>query len=197
MKAVLMSGGMDSVSIAWWKRPELAIFVDYGQRPARAERDAAAAACRAIGIPLEEVKSDCSSLGSGDMAGSEPNRHAPVSEWWPFRNQLILTLAGMAALRRGVTELLIGTLRTDGQHADGLPDFVGRISALMAMQEGGLTVSAPAIEFTAAELVRTSGIRKEILAWAHSCHIGELACGRCRGCIKHLETWKALGWDAH
>ncbi|MBR0684451.1 7-cyano-7-deazaguanine synthase [Bradyrhizobium manausense] len=197
MKAVLMSGGMDSISIAWWKRPEIAIFVDYGQKPASAERDAGQAACRAMNIRYEQVNADCSAVGSGDMAGTAPSSHAPVSEWWPFRNQLILTLAGAAALRLGATELLIGTLRTDGQHADGLPAFVDRISDLMSMQEGGLTVSAPAIGLSAPELVIASGIDKATLAWAHSCHTGVLACGNCRGCIKHYETWKALGWDAH
>jgi 7-cyano-7-deazaguanine synthase len=197
MNALLMSGGMDSVSIAWWKRPDLAIFVDYGQKSAAAERDAGAAACGAMDIAHKTIRADCSSLGSGDMAGSTPSPHAPVPEWWPFRNQLILTLAGMAALRLGAKQLMIGTLSTDGLHADGLPEFVERASDLMAMQEGGLTISAPAIGLTAVELVRTSGIPKHVLAWAHSCHTGDLACGRCRGCVKHFETWRALGWDAH
>jgi 7-cyano-7-deazaguanine synthase len=197
MNALLMSGGMDSVSIAWWKRPDLAIFVDYGQLPAAAERDAGEAACRAMDIPYETVRADCSSLGSGNMAGSSPSSYAPVPEWWPFRNQLVLTLAGMAALRLGVTQIMIGTLSTDGQHADGLPEFIDRASDLMAMQEGGLTVRAPAIGLTAVELVRTSGVPKSVLAWAHSCHTGVLACGRCRGCVKHYETWRELGWDAH
>ncbi|MDU6746616.1 MAG: 7-cyano-7-deazaguanine synthase, partial [Bradyrhizobium sp.] len=67
----------------------------------------------------------------------------------------------------------------------------------MSMQEGGLIVSAPAIGLSASELVIASGIDKATLAWAHSCHTGALACGNCRGCIKHYETWKAVGWDAH
>ena len=116
------------VSIAWWKRPDLAIFVDYGQKPAAAERDAGAAACGAMDIPHKTVWADCSALGSGDMAGSTPSPQAPVPEWWPFRNQLILTLAGMAALRLGAKQLMIGTLSTDGMHADGLPEFVERAS---------------------------------------------------------------------
>jgi 7-cyano-7-deazaguanine synthase len=197
MIALLMSGGMDSVSIAWWKRPDVAIFVDYGQRPAAAEEAAGIAACRAMAIPHETVRADCAALGSGSMAGSPANHLAPVPEWWPFRNQLILTLAGIAALRLGVKELMIGTLSTDSQHADGRLEFVTRISDLMGMQEGGLIVSAPAISMTADELVRTSGIPKDVLAWAHSCHTGELACGQCRGCFKHYETWKTLGWDPH
>lgn len=197
MIGLLLSGGMDSASIAWWKRPEVAITVDYGQRPAQAEITASAAACQAMGIRHEVVRADCSSLGSGDMAGTAPAAVAPVPEWWPFRNQLILTLAGMAAVRLGVTHLMVGALATDGAHADGRPEFVDAISRLMSLQEGGITVSAPAIGMDAAELVRTSGIPREVLAWAHSCHVGNLACGGCRGCVKHYRTWEALGWDPY
>lgn len=43
--ALLLSGGMDSISIAWWKRPDIAITLDYGQRAAEAEIKAASATC--------------------------------------------------------------------------------------------------------------------------------------------------------
>lgn len=195
--ALLLSGGMDSVSIAWWKKPDVAITVDYGQLPADAEIAAAGKVADLLSIRHEVIRVDCSSLGSGDMAGTAPSPAAPVSEWWPFRNQLILTLAGMAAVRMAAERLLIGTLSTDGQHADGRPEFVKRISGLMSMQEGGLVVEAPAIALDAVELVHRSGIDQATLAWAHSCHTGNFACGRCRGCVKHFNTWKALGWTPH
>jgi 7-cyano-7-deazaguanine synthase len=188
---------MDSISIAWWKRPSVAIFVDYGQVPAKAEEAAGRAAAEAIGIRYEVVRADCSALGSGDMAGKPAAAIAPVSEWWPFRNQLILTIAGTAALQLGETELMIGALRTDSQHVDGRAEFIDLISRLMSMQEGGLRVSAPAIALSADELVRQSGIPQSVLGWAHSCHKSNLACGQCRGCIKHYETWEAVGWDPH
>ncbi|WP_246205857.1 7-cyano-7-deazaguanine synthase [Microvirga arsenatis] len=164
MIGLLLSGGMDSVSIAWWKRPDVAITVDYGQRPAEAEIAAAGAVCKALGIRHEVVRADCSSLGSGDMAGQPPAAIAPVPEWWPFRNQLVLTLAGIAAVKLGVTHLMIGALATDGAHADGRPEFVEAMSKVMSLQEGGITVSAPAIGLTAVELVKTSGIPREVLA---------------------------------
>lgn len=195
--ALLLSGGMDSVSIAWWKKPDVAITVDYGQLPADAEIAAASKVAELLSIKHEVIRVDCSSLGSGDMAGTTPSPAAPVSEWWPFRNQLVLTLAGMAAVRMAVERLLIGTLSTDGQHADGRPEFVERISGLMSTQEGGLVVEAPAIALDAVELVHRSGIDQATLAWAHSCHTGNFACGRCRGCVKHFNTWKALGWTPH
>jgi 7-cyano-7-deazaguanine synthase len=188
---------MDSISIAWWKRPDVAISVDYGQRAAAAELEASGEVCRITGIRHEIIRVDCSSLGSGSMAGLAPLAAAPVPEWWPFRNQLVLTLAGIAAVRLGISSLMIGALMTDGEHADGRPDFVEAISNLMSLQEGGITVTAPAISMTAVDLVRLSGIPREVLAWAHSCHIGNLACGQCRGCVKHYKTWEALGWDPH
>lgn len=197
MTALLLSGGMDSISIAWWKRPSVAIFVDYGQVPAKAEEAAGQAAAEAIGIRYEIVRADCSALGSGDMAGKPAAAVAPVSEWWPFRNQLILTIAGAAALQFGETELMIGALRTDSQHVDGRAEFIDLISQLMSIQEGGLRVRAPAIALSADELVRQSGIPQSVLGWAHSCHRSNLACGQCRGCIKHYETWEALGWPPH
>lgn len=45
---------------------------------------------------------------------------------------------------------------------------------------------------TTAELVRHSGVPREILAWAHSCHTGNLACGQCRGCVKHYQVTKEI-----
>ncbi len=62
------------------------------------------------------------------------------------------------------------------------------------MQEGGLKVEAPAIDLTSIELIKTAGISPSELAWAHSCHTSEYACGRCRGCNKHREVMVALGY---
>jgi len=197
MNALLLSGGMDSIAIAWWKRPDLAIFVDYGQIQAKAEEAAGRAVADEIGIRYEIVRADCSSLGSGDMAGQKPLDLAPVPEWWPFRNQLILTLAGMAAVRSGATNLMIGSIKEDSQHTDGKPEFIDAMSKLMSLQEGGLTVEAPAIALSAVDLVLTSGVPNPILSWAHSCHVSNYACGSCRGCLKHFDTLKRLNWDAH
>jgi len=63
----------------------------------------------------------------------------------------------------------------------------------MGMQEGGIIIKAPAIHKTSDELIKESGIPMELLAWAHSCHTSALACGYCRGCIKHKNITHALG----
>jgi len=191
--ALLLSGGMDSVAIAWWRRPEIAITIDYGQKPAAAEIQAAATVCLTLGIEHLILRADLASLGSGDMAGRPRLAEAPVPEWWPFRNQMLVTLAAMLGISKGVNRLLIGCLATDGAHVDGRKEFVQILDSLLAMQEGNLRLEAPAIEMTAVELIRASGVPPELLAWAHSCHVADQACGMCRGCQKHYETLEALG----
>lgn len=192
-QALLLSGGMDSISLAWWYRPAVALTIDYGQLAASAERQASEAVCRSLGIPHEVITVDCRALGSGDMAGRPPDAIAPASDWWPFRNQLLITLAGMRAVARGCEGLLLGAVSTDGAHTDGTPAFVEAMGHLLALQEGNLKVEAPAITLTTTELVRRSQVPRSVLAWAHSCHRASVACGQCRGCNKYFEVWRDLG----
>ena len=193
MRAILFSGGVDSSALAVIEKPDVGIVVDYGQVPAEGELRAARAISKRIGLCLETISIDCSSLGSGDLAGSEGSQHAPSPEWWPYRNQLLVTLAAPLALRLGVDEILIGSVATDRQHADGSPEFVEALNRLLVIQEGRIGVSAPGLERTSAELVRDSGIPASLLAWTHSCHTSSLACGQCRGCIKRASVIRDAG----
>lgn len=197
MTALLLSGGMDSVSIAYWKRPEVAITIDYGQKPAPGEIRAASAICRALDINHIVITADISELGSGDLVGGDPSSDAPASEWWPYRNQFLLSLAAMKCHQVKQDNLMIGALKTDGFHADGTPRFIECMNSLFSIQEGEFAISAPAIEFTAVELVRISGIPEHLLCWSHSCHVADVACGFCRGCKKHFETMEACFGHAY
>jgi len=191
---LLLSGGMDSIAIAWWKRPQWAVTIDYGQKAATAERIAAAQVCAELGIEHEVLSVDCSSLGSGDMAHQAPAAQATTSDFWPYRNQLLITLACMRAISRDVGTLYIGTVKSDGEsHLDGTPEFVALMDRLMAYQEGGLRVVAPGIEHTTADLVKLAAVPASLLAWSHSCHKADIACGDCRGCYKYLATFAELG----
>lgn len=183
---------MDSVCVAWWTRPEAAITINYGQLSAAAELAAAARICTELHIDHHVVHVDCRDLGSGDMAGRSPDPVAPASDWWPYRNQLLVTLGAMTAISRGVGRLLLGTVRSDASHKDGTPEFVQLMSNVLALQEGGLTVEAPAIDLTTLELARLSGVPLSLLSWAHSCHRSEVACGACRGCNKYFEVLREL-----
>lgn len=194
-RALLLSGGMDSLSIAWWKKPELAITINYGQLAAEAEINASKKICQLLNIEHIVIEIDCHTLGSGDMAGSSANKYAPASDWWPFRNQLLLTLAAMKAVSLGVSELLIGAVKSDGSHVDGGVDFIKMIDGLLQIQEGAIRVSAPAIHMSTVELITCSGVPVSVLMWAHSCHKSNVACCNCRGCNKYYDVLTELGYE--
>ena len=191
---MLLSGGIDSIAIAAWKRPKLCLTVDYGQRPAVAEIRASQQVCKDIGLHHEVLSVRIPDLGSGDLAGAGASAHSIHSEFWPFRNQYLVTLGAMVAIKHGCKRVLIGTVATDKRHKDGSTEFVETVDRVLALQEGAIRLSAPALSMTSAELVAKSEVPIKILGWSHSCHTGDLACGRCRGCQKHSEVMTELGW---
>jgi len=193
--ALLLSGGMDSIAIAFWKRPDYAITVNYGQLSAGGEIEAAVAVTKALEIPHEVISVDCSSLGSGDLAGRPAISSAPSREWWPFRNQLIITFAAIRGISLGIDHLLFGSVKTDDFHKDGTQRFFENIDHLVSFQEGGIAVTAPAISLTTPDLIKLSGVPRSLLAWAHSCHVSDFACGQCRGCYKYQAVLLEMGYE--
>lgn len=191
---LLLSGGIDSVALAAWLRPAVALTVDYGQRAAEAEIKSSRQVCLDLGLRHVVVRADVSGLGAGDMSFAASSRHSAHSEFWPFRNQFLLTIGAMSAIQHQCGRVLIGTVATDVRHRDGSSVFLDLMDQVVVLQEGGIRVVAPAASFTSAELVSISAIPPSVLGWAHSCHVGGLACGTCRGCQKHSEVMGSLGW---
>lgn len=190
---LLLSGGIDSAALASWLRPDVCLTIDYGQRAAAAEIQASRQICADLSLRHEVLTAHIPSLGAGDMAGTAPTMHSPNSEFWPFRNQYLITLGAMAAVKYACKHVLIGTVSTDDRHADGSVQFIGTMDALLALQEGEIHLVAPAKHLTTAELVKQSRLSQATLGWTHSCHTGDLACGNCRGCAKHSEVMAELG----
>ena len=195
MKGLLLSGGIDSICLAYWFRKslKLAITIDYGQKSANAELIASKAVCDNLGIIHKLITIDCSQLGRGDMSSYESSELSEFSEWWPYRNQLLITLACMAIVGSDVTELLIGTVSSDKRHKDGTKEFIDNIHRLIHQQEGHIVITAPGVNFTSRELVLHSGVPKGLLSWAHSCHKSNHPCGYCNGCRKHTTVMSKLG----
>lgn len=194
-RALLLSGGIDSSAVAAWLHPEMAIVIDYGQLPARGEIRAAKAVANALNIPIFVLEIDCSKIGSGVLSGQDSLPLSPSKEWWPFRNQLLITLAGTWAISKGANELIVGSVKTDGFHVDGTEKFYNLIDNLLSIQEGRLRVRVPAISMTTTELIKISGITEELLGWTNSCHQSEWACGTCPGCLKHQKILLDLRSD--
>lgn len=186
---------MDSIAITYWKRPKHAFTINYGQKAALAEIQSAAQVCAELGIIHNIINVDCSSLGSGEMAGVESLNLSPAVEWWPYRNQLLVTLACMKGISLGIEELYVGSVITDNVHIDGSEAFYQNLSKVIEMQEGNIKISYPAISMTTSELIINSKVPRSILLWAHSCHTANNPCSNCNGCKKYLFTLQNLGFD--
>lgn len=197
-RVLLLSGGLDSSSIAAWHRPEHCLAIDYGQHAAEAEKRAAEAVAADLDLPYTHIRVDASAVGGGLMStfpnSTVPNSVGIAPEWWPYRNQFLITIAAGWAVTRGHTEVLVGTVAGDGdRHADGTQTFYDAMNAVLAAQEGALAVNAPAMDLTAADLITTSRITDATLGWTHSCHTGNLPCKTCPGCIKRAEVLLQAG----
>ncbi len=191
MRLILLSGGIDSSAIAFWSSPDIAVTVDYGQRPVRGEIEAAEAIASILSIRHEVIKVDLSPLGIGPLAHRPPSKLARAPEWWPYRNQMLITLAGMRFVTEGLREIIIGTVKSDA-HADGRAPFLRAIDRVMSIQEGEVHVTAPARQLSTLQLLSSSGFPTELLGLTFSCHVHEYPCGQCRGCLKHRAVLHAL-----
>lgn len=182
MRALLFSGGIDSTALAFAHAPDLLVFVDYGQLAAAGERRAARSITDELGLTLQEIVADLSSLGSGTMS-SRPAASQGPPEHWPLRNQALVTLAAMR--NAGVVDrLMIGSVAGDEAHDDGTPEFRDAMNALLAVQRGPM-LEAPAAGMTTEQLLRRHCVPETLIGWTFSCHVSEWACGTCRGCSKH------------
>lgn len=195
-RLLLLSGGLDSTAVAAMVRPEHCIHIDYGQTPEDAELRAAAQVAADLGLPFTSLGVPASPVGAGLMKAEPADGILPADaspEWWPFRNQLLITLAAAWGVQRGFEVVIIGTVASDAaRHADGTRTFLTRIDGLLSIQEGHLRVEAPAADMSSAELITTSGVTDAVLGWTHSCHRANFPCGACPGCVKRQEVLKEL-----
>lgn len=192
MKSILLlSGGLDSTSLGALVRPDHCLIVDYGQLASEAEVRAAQQVSLELGLPSSVIHVPAREIGAGLMAGEKNDqvlKSNTTPEWWPFRNQLLVTLAAAWGVTRGYDKILLGTVASDGtRHADGTSQFRTALDALLRLQEGGVRLEAPAANMTAVELIQASGVSEKVLAWTHSCHRASLPCNECPGCIKRAQ----------
>lgn len=192
---LLLSGGLDSTALAALLRPEGCLTVNYGQKSARAEIEASSKICQELSLSHFIITVPIIKLGLGDMSSSPSSDLSPHSEFWPFRNQFLITIGAMYAAKHKFSSVSIGTVSTDRRHKDGSLEFVKMINSLVKIQEGGISILAPSIDKDTYQLIEESGVPLDILAWAHSCHVSNTACGQCRGCEKHTYIMHKLGWN--
>jgi 7-cyano-7-deazaguanine synthase len=190
---LLLSGGLDSSALAAWIRPDVCLFIDYGQAAATAEREASRRVTQQLALLWAELVVDCRGVGTGLLAQRPQATAAPTAEWWPFRNQLLATLGCAWAVAGEFSDIAFGVVRGDGvRHIDGSGQFFSALDALTTMQEGRVRVRTPAIQLSTEELISMSRIPRSTLGLTFSCHASSAGCGACPGCAKRTAVFDAL-----
>lgn len=194
-KAILLSGGVDSISLTYNLKPEIAYTIDYGQTVAEREIYVSKYICDHLGIEHKVISIDCKSVGTGTLANTPNIAISPSEEWWPFRNQLLITLSAMQAIKDGVSEIYLASVKSDNFHTDGTKRFYDLMNNVVSFQEGNIKVVCPTLECYSHELVKNYNVPMNLISLAHSCHISNLACGRCSGCKKQLKVRYEIGLE--
>jgi 7-cyano-7-deazaguanine synthase len=166
---LLLSGGVDSAVTAHELKAQgwevEAMFVDYGQPAAHAERVASSQVAAHYDVPWRTVGIEGVVVPrEGEIAG---------------RNDLLLSLARATIPGRSVA---IG-IHSGTEYADCSPAWVTAWQALLDVQSGGIPrVLAPLLGQEKREIIahaREAGVPLEL---THSCERGNRPCGECLSC---------------
>lgn len=187
-QGLLLSGGVDSICMAYGLRPDIAYTINYGQIPAEREIYVSEYVCKQLDIKHKIINIDCKSLGSGILIDDKSLEISPSKEWWPYRNQLLVTLAAMEAIKDEIKILHLASVKSDSFHKDGTLEFYKLINELVLYQEGNISIACESINYYSHELVEKYNVPLELIAFAHSCHVSNIACGQCPGCKKQLRV---------
>lgn len=191
-KGLLLSGGIDSICLAYHLKPEIAYTVDYGQNAAEREIYVSKLICEFLKIKHEIIRIDCKTLGSGNLVNKNSIKESPSKEWWPYRNQLLITLSLMKAIKDNVTEIHLASVKSDSFHRDGTEEFYKLINSVSEFQEGNIKIVCNTIDFYSHELALKYNVPNKLILLAHSCHISNIACGSCSGCLKQIRVRQEL-----
>lgn len=203
---IILSGGMDSVTLLHDRKEEIALAVtfDYGSNHAKREIEMAALNCQELGIehiiiPLSFMHNHFkSSLLSGAEAIPEGHYAAENmrSTVVPFRNGIMLSIAAGLAESRGLKRVMIANHAGDHTiYPDCRAEFIDAMSK--AIHNGtydGLDIAAPYTNISKTDIAR---IGKEIgvdYSKTYSCYKGgERHCGKCGTCVERKEALRDAG----
>jgi 7-cyano-7-deazaguanine synthase len=209
---VLLSGGLDSatalaVAIARGDECHTLAF-DYGQRH-RSELAAARRVSGALGAAgHRELRVSLADLGGSaltDRRIAVPERGGagiPIT-YVPARNTVFLSLGLACAEVLDADKIVIGVNVLDSVgYPDCRPEYVAAFEALARLAtkrgvEGGtLTIDAPLVALSKAEIIRhglTLGVDYSMTVSCYQADEQGRACGRCDSCRLRREGFEAAG----
>ncbi|MDE6315113.1 MAG: 7-cyano-7-deazaguanine synthase QueC [Muribaculaceae bacterium] len=205
---IVLSGGMDSVTLLYDREPEIALAVNfiYGSNHNMRELECARYHCRKLGVELLEIHLDFmgeyfhSSLLEGANAIPEggyqdDNMRSTVV---PFRNGIMLATAAGLAESRGLKSVMLAN--HGGDHAiypDCRPEFVKAMGeAIAAGTYEHLELIAPYTHLTKTQIAERGARLGVDYSLTYSCYKGgELHCGVCGTCRERREAFAGAGID--
>ena len=199
---VLLSGGLDSATVLAMARADgyacHCLSLDYGQRH-RAELDAAARVAIALGARAHRiVRLDLAAFGGSALTdtsiavpvgGIEPG--IPIT-YVPARNTILLSLALAWAEVLDARHIFFGANAVDySGYPDCRPAFVAAFEAMAnlatkaAVEGAPLTVHAPIIDLSKADIIRRGtalGVDYGLTVSCYQADAAGRACGVCDSC---------------
>jgi 7-cyano-7-deazaguanine synthase len=210
---VLLSGGLDSATVLAMARAQgnacYCLSLDYGQRH-RAELDAAGRVATALGATAHRiVRLDLAAFGGSaltDAAIAVPvdgeTAGIPVT-YVPARNTILLSLALAWAEVLGARHIFFGANAVDySGYPDCRPQFVSAFETLAnlatkaAVEGARLTLHAPIIELSKADIIRRGvglGIDYALTVSCYQADAAGRACGVCDSCRLRRAGFSAAG----
>ena len=166
---VLLSGGVDSAIVlallAVDDRDASAVWIDYGQPAAAAEREASKTIASRYGAVWTELV----------VAGLVP----PTAGEFPGRNDMLVALAAAAAPGRS---LAIGVHAGTG-YADCSPSWIEEWRGLLTVQyHGTVGLLAPLADLNKAQVYALAHQLSVPTHLTHSCEASAVPCGYCSSC---------------
>ena len=203
---IVLSGGMDSVTLLQEYRDRIALAVtfDYGSNHNAREIECARAQCRIAGvehlvIPLDfmakyfksSLLEGADAIPEGDYA--EGNMKSTVV---PFRNGIMLAVACGLAESRGLLHVMLAN--HSGDHAvypDCRPEFIDNMSRAMGYGTfENITILAPYTDITKGDIARIGKRLGVDYSHTYSCYKGgEKHCGKCGTCVERKEAMQEAG----
>jgi 7-cyano-7-deazaguanine synthase len=209
---VLLSGGMDSATVLAMARAQgyvcYALSVDYGQRH-HSELAAAQRIARTLGAHEHRVvKIDLTGFGGSALTddkiavSQQPTDGIPLT-YVPARNTIMLSLALAWAEVLQAQDIFIGVNAVDySGYPDCRPAYIdafGRMANLAtkaAVEGHPLTVHAPLLHLSKAEIIRQGHLLGVDFAQTVSCYQADesgRACGVCDACRLRRAGFSAAG----
>jgi len=213
---VLLSGGLDSATTLAIARDQgfacYAMSFRYGQRHAHELRAAERVAASLHTAEHITVDIDLSQFGGSALTGdgevpkdrtdSEINDGIPTT-YVPARNTVFLSFALAWAEVLGARDIFIGVNAVDySGYPDCRPEFIAAFEQLAnlatraAVTGASMTIHAPLIQLTKAQIIRRGADLGVDYGLTHSCYDPDAegrACGRCDSCALRLKGFREAG----